>query len=75
MGQGVRDVLRQGQRLAEEERDGNPFPSKWYFDGDPWDLGYTPEVAERYPPVARLSSGVATDHPRERVRQKASAGS
>jgi sterol desaturase/sphingolipid hydroxylase (fatty acid hydroxylase superfamily) len=36
-----------------------------------FNLGYTPEVAERYPHVARLSGGVATDHPRERVRQGA----
>ncbi len=40
-----------------------------------FNLGYTPEVAEIYPHVARLSGGVATDHPRERVRQKAGAGS
>ena len=33
-----------------------------------FNLGYTPEVAEVYPHVARLSGGVATDHPRERVR-------
>ncbi|HYD46273.1 MAG TPA: sterol desaturase family protein [Phenylobacterium sp.] len=39
-----------------------------------FNLGYTPEVAEVYPHVARLSGGVATDHPRERVRQKAGAG-
>lgn len=38
-----------------------------------FNLGYTPEVAERYPHVARLSGGVATDHPRERIRQKATA--
>jgi sterol desaturase/sphingolipid hydroxylase (fatty acid hydroxylase superfamily) len=38
-----------------------------------FNLGYTPEVAEVYPHVARLSGGVATDHPRERVRQKAGA--
>jgi len=36
-----------------------------------FNLGYTPEVAEIYPHVARLSGGVATDHPRERVRQGA----
>ncbi|MEA3052765.1 MAG: hypothetical protein QOG72_1668 [Sphingomonadales bacterium] len=36
-----------------------------------FNLGYTPEVAEKYPHVARLSGGVATDHPRERVRQSA----
>ncbi|MFL6846444.1 MAG: sterol desaturase family protein [Allosphingosinicella sp.] len=39
-----------------------------------FNLGYTPEVAEVYPYVAKLSGGVATDHPRERVRQKANAG-
>ena len=38
-----------------------------------FNLGYTPEVAEKYRHVARLSGGVATDHPRERVRQKAGA--
>jgi sterol desaturase/sphingolipid hydroxylase (fatty acid hydroxylase superfamily) len=31
-----------------------------------FNLGYTPEVAERYPHVARLSGGVATGHPRQR---------
>ncbi len=31
-----------------------------------FNLGYTPEVAERYPQVARLSGGVATGHPRRR---------
>jgi sterol desaturase/sphingolipid hydroxylase (fatty acid hydroxylase superfamily) len=31
-----------------------------------FNLGYTPEVAERYPHVARLSGGVATGHPRKR---------
>jgi sterol desaturase/sphingolipid hydroxylase (fatty acid hydroxylase superfamily) len=31
-----------------------------------FNLGYTPEVAERYPHVARLSGGVATSHPRRR---------
>ena len=36
-----------------------------------FNLGYTPEMAERYPHVARLSGGVATGHPRERVREKA----
>ena len=36
-----------------------------------FNLGYTPEVAEVYPWVSTLSGGVATDHPRERVRQKA----
>jgi sterol desaturase/sphingolipid hydroxylase (fatty acid hydroxylase superfamily) len=33
-----------------------------------FNLGYTPEVAERYPWVARLSGGVATGHPRQRTR-------
>jgi sterol desaturase/sphingolipid hydroxylase (fatty acid hydroxylase superfamily) len=31
-----------------------------------FNLGYTPEVAELYPHVARLSGGVATGHPRQR---------
>ena len=31
-----------------------------------FNLGYTPEVAELYPHVARLSGGVATGHPRKR---------
>jgi sterol desaturase/sphingolipid hydroxylase (fatty acid hydroxylase superfamily) len=31
-----------------------------------FNLGYTPEIAERYPHVARLSGGVATGHPRRR---------
>jgi sterol desaturase/sphingolipid hydroxylase (fatty acid hydroxylase superfamily) len=31
-----------------------------------FNLGYTPEVADRYPHVARLSGGVATGHPRKR---------
>jgi sterol desaturase/sphingolipid hydroxylase (fatty acid hydroxylase superfamily) len=31
-----------------------------------FNLGYTPEVAERYPHVARLSGGVAQGHPRRR---------
>ena len=34
-----------------------------------FNLGYTPEMAERYPWVAELSGGVATGHPRERVRK------
>jgi sterol desaturase/sphingolipid hydroxylase (fatty acid hydroxylase superfamily) len=34
-----------------------------------FNLGYTPEVAQDYPWVAKLSGGVATDHPRERVRK------
>ncbi|MFN3388122.1 MAG: sterol desaturase family protein [Allosphingosinicella sp.] len=33
-----------------------------------FNLGYTPEIAERYPHVARLSGGVATGHPRQRAR-------
>jgi sterol desaturase/sphingolipid hydroxylase (fatty acid hydroxylase superfamily) len=33
-----------------------------------FNLGYTPEVAERWPHVARLSGGVATGHPRRRDR-------
>ncbi len=35
-----------------------------------FNLGYTPEVAERYPQVARLSGGVATGHPRQRDREQ-----
>ena len=31
-----------------------------------FNLGYTPDVAERYPWVANLSGGVATGHPRKR---------
>ncbi|WP_425505316.1 sterol desaturase family protein [Sphingomonas piscis] len=31
-----------------------------------FNLGYTPEVAKRYPWVAELSGGVATGHPRKR---------
>ena len=34
-----------------------------------FNLGYTPEVAEKYPHVARLSGGVATGHPRDRARK------
>jgi sterol desaturase/sphingolipid hydroxylase (fatty acid hydroxylase superfamily) len=33
-----------------------------------FNLGYTEEVAETYPYVARLSGGVATGHPRQRDR-------
>lgn len=33
-----------------------------------FNLGYTPEVAERYPWVAKLSGGVATGHPSTRIR-------
>jgi hypothetical protein len=32
-----------------------------------FNLGYTPQVAERYPWVARLSGGVATGHPSQRI--------
>ena len=31
-----------------------------------FNLGYTPEMADRYPKVAELSGGVATGHPRRR---------
>jgi sterol desaturase/sphingolipid hydroxylase (fatty acid hydroxylase superfamily) len=34
-----------------------------------FNLGYTPEVAARYPRVAELSGGVATGHPASRIRQ------
>ena len=63
----VRHLLRQ-RGGAREERHGDRIPTKWYFAGTPESLGYTPEVAEVYPHVARLSGGVATDHPRERVQ-------
>lgn len=33
-----------------------------------FNLGYTPEAAEKYPHVARLSGGVVTGHPRRRGR-------
>ena len=33
-----------------------------------FNLGYTPEVAKRWPKVAQLSGGVATGHPRQRDR-------
>ena len=33
-----------------------------------FNLGYTPEMAKLYPHVARLSGGVATGHPRERLK-------
>ena len=33
-----------------------------------FNLGYTPEVAETYPWVAKLSGGVATGHPSTRIR-------
>jgi sterol desaturase/sphingolipid hydroxylase (fatty acid hydroxylase superfamily) len=34
-----------------------------------FNLGYTPEVAERWPTVAELSGGVATGHPASRIRK------
>ncbi len=43
------------------ERTERPKKSETVFN-----LGYTPEVAELYPHVARLSGGVATGHPRRR---------
>lgn len=33
-----------------------------------FNLGYTPEVAEKWPTVAELSGGVATGHPSTRIR-------
>ena len=33
-----------------------------------FNLGYTPEIAQRYPRVAELSGGVAEGHPRQRER-------
>ncbi len=45
------------------DRSERPKKSETVFN-----LGYTPEVAERYPHVARLSGGVATGHPRQRSR-------
>ena len=35
-----------------------------------FNLGYTPEVATRFPKVAELSGGVATGHPSTRIRQQ-----
>ncbi len=35
-----------------------------------FNLGYTPEVATRYPRVSELSGGVATGHPVSRIRRK-----
>jgi sterol desaturase/sphingolipid hydroxylase (fatty acid hydroxylase superfamily) len=32
-----------------------------------FNLGYTPEVAQRYPRVSQLSGGVATGHPSQRI--------
>jgi sterol desaturase/sphingolipid hydroxylase (fatty acid hydroxylase superfamily) len=49
------------------DRAERPVKSETVFN-----LGYTPEVAERWPWVAELSGGVATGHPRERVRKGAS---
>lgn len=45
------------------DRSERPKKSETVFN-----LGYTPEIAERYPHVARLSGGVATGHPRQRAR-------
>jgi len=38
-----------------------------------FNLGYTPEMARRYPWVARLSGGVATGHPRKREAKQDAA--
>ena len=38
-----------------------------------FNLGYTPEVAQRYPWVAELSGGVATGHPRRRSEDRDAA--
>ena len=46
------------------DRPERPVKSETVFN-----LGYTPEMAELYPHVARLSGGVATGHPRERIRK------
>ncbi len=43
------------------ERQERPEKSPTVFN-----LGYTPEVAQRWPKVAELSGGVATGHPRQR---------
>lgn len=45
------------------ERSERPEKSPTVFN-----LGYTPEVAKRFPKVAELSGGVATGHPRQRAR-------
>jgi sterol desaturase/sphingolipid hydroxylase (fatty acid hydroxylase superfamily) len=45
------------------ERTARPNKSPTVFN-----LGYTPEIAEKYPHVARLSGGVETSHPRQRGR-------
>jgi sterol desaturase/sphingolipid hydroxylase (fatty acid hydroxylase superfamily) len=38
-----------------------------------FNLGYTPEMAEKYPHVAKLSGGVATGHPRQRETRRETA--
>ena len=48
------------------EREARPAKSATVFN-----LGYTAEVANRYPWVARMSGGVATGHPRQRDRKAA----
>jgi len=45
------------ERMERKERSPHVF-----------NLGYTPEMAERYPWVARLSGGVAMGHPRQRAQ-------
>jgi sterol desaturase/sphingolipid hydroxylase (fatty acid hydroxylase superfamily) len=45
------------------DRSERPNKSETVFN-----LGYTPEVAKRWPRVAELSGGVATGHPRQRAR-------
>ena len=45
------------------ERPDRPVKSETVFN-----LGYTPEAAARWPKVSELSGGVATGHPRQRVR-------
>jgi sterol desaturase/sphingolipid hydroxylase (fatty acid hydroxylase superfamily) len=46
------------------ERPERPAKSPSVFN-----LGYTPEVAQRYPWVAKLSGGVASGHPRKREKR------
>ena len=46
------------------DRPDRPLKSPHVFN-----LGYTPEVAQRYPWVAQLSGGVETSHPRKRERR------
>lgn len=48
------------------EREDRPAKSPTVFN-----LGYTEEVAQRYPWVARLSGGVAKGHPRQRAKAAA----